>query len=161
VSPKLALNVWTSLGSRFLLEAELLQSPEWCDALTSVRPRLRVARSCYGRAATEIGLARIPATLEDASLPEGRSSNARVIRGDALSCSPQAGQHGIPKSVMHFEETLIYAARRFGEATGFSGADVYVAFGPYGHASGSLFDYTCRCYSVRRFFPTHAGRPGP
>src|SRR5262249_28406982 len=49
------------------------------------------------------------------------------------------GSTGTPKSVMHSENTMLYAARRFAEATGFTEADVHVAFGPYGHATGSLF----------------------
>jgi acyl-coenzyme A synthetase/AMP-(fatty) acid ligase len=46
----------------------------------------------------------------------------------------------VPKSVMHCEESLVYAGRSFGGGTQFTEDDVYVAFGPYGHASGSVFD---------------------
>ena len=50
------------------------------------------------------------------------------------------GSTGVPKSVMHCEESLVYAGRSFGLGTDFSERDVYVAFGPYGHATGSVFD---------------------
>ncbi len=50
------------------------------------------------------------------------------------------GSTGVPKSVVHCEEALIFAGRSFGRSTDFTQKDVYVAFGPYGHASGSVFD---------------------
>jgi acyl-coenzyme A synthetase/AMP-(fatty) acid ligase len=50
------------------------------------------------------------------------------------------GTTGLPKSIVHSSETLVYAARRFGAAVGFSEADVHVAIAPYGHAGGSVFE---------------------
>jgi acyl-coenzyme A synthetase/AMP-(fatty) acid ligase len=46
----------------------------------------------------------------------------------------------MPKSIVHSSETLVYSARNFGAAVGYSDADVHVAFAPYGHAGGSVFE---------------------
>jgi acyl-CoA synthetase (AMP-forming)/AMP-acid ligase II len=50
------------------------------------------------------------------------------------------GTTGMPKSVMHCSETLVYASRNFGRAIGYSADDVHVAIAPYGHAGGSVFE---------------------
>jgi len=50
------------------------------------------------------------------------------------------GTTGKPKSVVHCDNTMIYAARRYAEATDYTENEVQVAIGPYGHASGSVFD---------------------
>jgi acyl-CoA synthetase (AMP-forming)/AMP-acid ligase II len=142
VSPTLALNVFEQVHGRgFVLEAELLQAESWCEALSTVRARLR-GRPVFLRGVAPpdyAGSDRLQ-TLEDAcrSGPE-IDQRARDPGRPALALST-GGSTGIPKSVVHCEQTLLYAARRFGQGTEFSGADVYVAFGPYGHASGSLFD---------------------
>ena len=50
------------------------------------------------------------------------------------------GSTGLPKSIVHCSESLVYAARHFGECSEYSERDVHVSFLPYGHAAGSLFE---------------------
>lgn len=142
VSPTLALNVFQQLGARgFVLEAELLRSKEWCDALASVLRRLGGGRVMLrGEAPLESDWRDPLPTLEQASRAGRQIEQRARDPGRCALVLSTGGSTGLPKSVMHCEESLIYAARRFGEATGLSSADVYVAFGPCGHASGSLFD---------------------
>lgn len=142
ISPTLAVNLFEQVNARGLVfEAALLQSPEWQDAFSLMQKGLS-GRPVMLRGESSVAASQYRAlpTLERAS-ESGRaiSQRARDPSRPALVLTT-GGSTGIPKSVTHCEESLIYAARRFGQATDFSEADVYVAFGPYGHASGSLFD---------------------
>jgi len=141
-SPTLAMNLFEQVNARgFLLEAALLGSEEWRDAFASVQGRLRdrPVMTC-GELAVDLGHFRSLPTLEQASSSGPEISQRARDPGRAALVLTTGGTTGVPKSVTHCEESLIYAARQFGRATDFSDADVYVAFGPYGHASGSLFD---------------------
>ncbi len=50
------------------------------------------------------------------------------------------GTTGRPESVVLAEVALVWAAREMAVACAFTERDMHVAFGPYGHASGSLFE---------------------
>ena len=50
------------------------------------------------------------------------------------------GSTGLPKSILHCSETLMYAVEHFATATDFTERDVHVAMMPYGHAAGSVFE---------------------
>ena len=50
------------------------------------------------------------------------------------------GTTGNPKSIVHCSEALVYAVKHFAAATDFTERDVHVAFAPYGHAGGSVFE---------------------
>jgi|GEM_PF-2427107 len=142
VSPTLALNLFDQLGARgLLLEAELLQTPQWRELLANIQGRLQ-GRPLVLKGSLPDGMDeyRTIPTLETACiLGPAIDQRARDPSRTALVLST-GGSTGVPKSVMHCEEALIYAARQFGVATGFNDTDICVAFGPYGHASGSLFE---------------------
>jgi len=142
VSPTLALNLFEQVGCRgVLLEAELLQRPEWREMLDTVRTRDN-CRPVMLRGAVTDDLQQYGSlpTLEIACTT-GREISQRAkdpTRPALVLCT--GGSTGVPKSVVHCEESLVYAARSFARGTDFTDNDVYVAFGPYGHASGSVFD---------------------
>ena len=142
VSPTLALNLFEQVGARAaLLEAELLETPQWREAFDGMRARLQGRPALLrGPIPPELDQYRSLLTLEQACLT-GREASQRAKDPTRLALVlSTGGSTGVPKSVMHCEESLIYAGRSFGRSTDFSENDVYVAFGPYGHATGSVFD---------------------
>lgn len=141
-SPTLALNLFEQVDCRgVVLEADLLLAPQWREMLDTLRARLGDHRILLrGPLAGETQEYRSLPSFEQACLagPEV-SQRAKDPLRVALVLST-GGSTGVPKSVMHCEESLIYAGRNFGRGTDFTEHDVHVAFGPYGHASGSVFD---------------------
>jgi acyl-CoA synthetase (AMP-forming)/AMP-acid ligase II len=141
-SPTLALNLFEQVGCRgVLLEAELLQGAQWREMFDTLRSRLQGRPVMLrGEVAAEFSQYAALPTLE-AACASGReiAQRAKDPTRPALVLST-GGSTGVPKSVVHCEESLVYAGRSFGRATDFSERDVYVAFGPYGHATGSVFD---------------------
>lgn len=141
-SPTLALNLFEQVDCRGLvLEAELLQAPQWREMLEVVRARLGDRRVLVrGRLVDELDTyASLPSFEQVCAEGTEAVQRARDPTRLALVLST-GGSTGVPKSVMHCEESLVYAGRSFGRGTEFTEDDVHVAFGPYGHASGSVFD---------------------
>jgi acyl-coenzyme A synthetase/AMP-(fatty) acid ligase len=137
VSPTLALNIFEQVDAQgIVLQADLLGAEEWQGALATMRNRLG------DRPAMLLGEA--PAGSAFAGLPtlEGVAASGREVSqrawdpGRACLVLSTGGTTGQPKSVLHCEETLIWAARGMSVACEFTERDVHVAFGPYGHASG-------------------------
>lgn len=142
VSPTLALNLFDQVRGRgIVLEAELLQSQQWREMFEALRVKVgNGVVLVVGRLPEELTEYRTLPTLERAC-ETGReiSQRAKDPTRVALVLST-GGSTGVPKGVMHCENSLVYAGRVFGESTEFTENDVYVAFGPYGHATGSVFD---------------------
>ena len=136
LSPAGALSLFEQLDGRGLvLESRLVEQDGWPDALEQLRGRL----------------AERPLWLHgggDGSLPTLAGAIASGRPADPVEHDPghpclilsTGGTTGMPKSIVHSSETLVYAARNFGAAVGYSEADVHVAFAPYGHAGGSVFE---------------------
>jgi acyl-coenzyme A synthetase/AMP-(fatty) acid ligase len=123
-----------------VLESRLLERQSWPEALGELRGRLPDRPVWLHGEALEGGDAGSLPTLADA-IAGGRRAD-RVDQDTGRSCLilSTGGTTGVPKSIVHSSETLVYAARRYGAAIGFSEADVQVAIAPYGHAGGSVFE---------------------
>lgn len=142
VSPTLALNLFEQVGARgAVLEAELLKAPQWREMFETLRARVgRGLVLLAGRLPDELADYRSLPTLEQACAT-GREITQRAKDPTRIALVlSTGGSTGVPKSVVHCEESLVYAGRSFGRSTDFTEKDVYVAFGPYGHATGSVFD---------------------
>jgi acyl-CoA synthetase (AMP-forming)/AMP-acid ligase II len=143
VSPTLALNIFDQVEARgVVLQSDLLEREEWREAVKALRHRLRTRT-------VMISGDSVP-TAADVAPPVLRLEQAGI---DGPHCGPRAvnpgrpslvlstgGTTGRPKSVVHCDNTLLYAAREYARATEFTDRDVVVAFGPYGHATGSVFE---------------------
>jgi cyclohexanecarboxylate-CoA ligase len=141
VSPTLALNIFDQVGARgVVLQAGLVESEEWRAALDSMRARLGrrpvMLQGQTGAAVARGGMASMEAAILDGPPLEPRAADP----GRPSLVLSTGGTTGRPKSVVHCDNTLLYAAREYGTATGFRSDDVLVAFGPYGHATGSVFE---------------------
>jgi acyl-CoA synthetase (AMP-forming)/AMP-acid ligase II len=123
-----------------VLNADMLEKEDWRAAMTGIRERLR------GRPLLVQG--ELPAGSPFADLPTLEAAAASGPATDPSELDPGApclvlstgGTTGQPKSIVHCSNGLVYAARCFGRATDYSESDVQVAFAPYGHAGGSVFD---------------------
>ena len=123
-----------------VLNADMLEKEDWRAAMTGIRERLR------GRPLLVQG--ELPEGSPFADLPTLEAASASGPATDPTELDPGApclvlstgGTTGQPKSIIHCSNGLVYAARCFGRATDYSESDVQVAFAPYGHAGGSVFD---------------------
>jgi len=135
LSPAGALSLCDQLGARGLvLESRLLKAGGWREALAELRGRL-VDRPVWLHGDDVDGF-----TLADA-VERGELAHA-VEQDPGRPCLvlSTGGTTGLPKSIVHSSDTLVYAARRFGAAVGLGERDVQVAIAPYGHAGGSVFE---------------------
>jgi acyl-CoA synthetase (AMP-forming)/AMP-acid ligase II len=140
LSPAGAIGLFDQLDARgLIIESRLLEKEGWPEALAELRDRLPdrpVWR--HGDAASETAAA-LP-TLTDAIAGGRPADPVEQDPGHPCLILSTGGTTGRPKSIVHSSETLVYAARNFGAAVGFSEADVHVAIAPYGHAGGSVFE---------------------
>jgi acyl-coenzyme A synthetase/AMP-(fatty) acid ligase len=151
-SPTLALNTFEQLECRCLvLQADLLKDEEWREMLASMSARLagRPVMLQGDGPATEVAALQLEDAVRSGPLMD-------PVRPEP--CQPSlvlstGGTTGNPKSIVHCSEALVYAARQFGAATGYSEADVHVAFAPYGHAGGSLFEVYMPLYYGASILP--------
>jgi acyl-CoA synthetase (AMP-forming)/AMP-acid ligase II len=136
LSPAEALNLFAQLDARGLIvEREVLEKDGWADAFAQLRDQLDDRPVwIHGEPAGALP------TLAGA-IAAGRPADP-VEQDPARPCLVLAtgGTTGMPKSVMHSSETLVYAARNFARAIGYGADDVHVAIAPYGHAGGSVFE---------------------
>ena len=134
LSPAGALSLVGQLDGRGLvIERRLLERDGWPEALAELRGRLA------GRPLWLHGDGESP-TLADAIAGGRPADPVAHDPGQPSLILATGGTTGVPKSIVHCSETLVYAARRFGAAIGFSERDVHVAIAPYGHAGGSVFE---------------------
>jgi acyl-coenzyme A synthetase/AMP-(fatty) acid ligase len=138
VSPTLALNIFDQLDARGLvLQADLLDNEEWRVALDAMSERL-VDRPLMLQGESDPDGSR--STLESAAVSGPLAAKARPEPCQPCLVLSTGGTTGRPKSILHCSEALVYAARQFAAATDFTEDDVHVAFAPYGHAGGSVFE---------------------
>jgi acyl-coenzyme A synthetase/AMP-(fatty) acid ligase len=160
VSPALALNTFEQLDCRGLvLQADLLEKPEWRETVAHMSARLKdrpVMLRGDGPADVRISL-----QLEAAARNGSRIDSVRPVPCQPCLVLSTGGTTGTPKSILHCSETLVYAARQFGEATGYSESDVHVAFAPYGHAGGSVFEVYMPLLYGASILPIARWRPQP
>jgi cyclohexanecarboxylate-CoA ligase len=123
-----------------VINAELLQKPEWEAALPRFQESLRGGPLLVqGELAPGSGWRLLPA-LEELVQTGPSMEPVDLDPGAPCLVLSTGGTTGRPKSIVHCSNTLVYAARNFGGATEYSERDVQVAFAPYGHAGGSVFD---------------------
>jgi acyl-CoA synthetase (AMP-forming)/AMP-acid ligase II len=141
LSPAGAISLFDQLDARgLILESRLLGKDGWPEALAELRGRLSDRPVwLHGDAPEGHDAGSLP-TLAHA-LAGGRPADpVEQDPGQPCLILSTGGTTGLPKSIVHSSETLVYAARRFGAAVGFTEADVHVAIAPYGHAGGSVFE---------------------
>lgn len=125
VSPTLAQNVLDQTGARMIvLYAELLEREGWRDFADRAACRVLLTDGTFESAAVS------GVIFDQRAWDPGRPSLVLSTGGTT----------GRPKSVVLYENALVWAAREMAVACEFTERDVHVAFGPYGHASGSLFE---------------------
>jgi acyl-coenzyme A synthetase/AMP-(fatty) acid ligase len=139
VSPTLALNTFEQLNARGLvLQADLLQSGDWRAILAQISDRLpKGVVMLQGEPGAN--MPSLP-MLERAAVAGPLASKVAHAPCQPCLVLSTGGTTGRPKSIMHCSETLVYAAREFAAACDFTENDVHVAFAPYGHAQGSVFE---------------------
>jgi acyl-CoA synthetase (AMP-forming)/AMP-acid ligase II len=139
VSPTLAVNIFDQVGARgLILESARLEREDWRAALGGLRRRLK-GRPVMLQGDAIDGGERLP-TLERATLEGPELAPRSPDPGRPSLVLSTGGTTGHPKSVLHCDNTMLYAARGYASACELSADDVLVAFGPYGHASGSVFE---------------------
>jgi acyl-coenzyme A synthetase/AMP-(fatty) acid ligase len=123
-----------------VINADLVQKPAWQAAFAGFQERLR-GRPILVQGELPAGsrLHSLP-TLEEALRAGDPMEPVDLDPGAPCLVLSTGGTTGRPKSIVHCSNTLVYAARNFGRDTAYSERDVQVAFAPYGHAGGSVFD---------------------
>ena len=140
MSPALAMTLVEQLDARgVVLHADLLDSPEWRAAVAAMRERVPGMPVLVQSDAPTDAASPHP-RLERCAADGPMAEPVDVDPGQPSLILATGGTTGRPKSIVHCANTLVYAVRSFGSATGYSGDDVHVAFGPYGHAGGSVFE---------------------
>ena len=155
VSPTLARNLLGQLSIRgIVLPADLVaEKPEWAawlDEQSRSRPVMLVGEP---RGDTDHPV------LEDAAAGGPPAEPADVDPGAPCIVLSTGGTTGVPKSILHCNETLVYAVRQFGAATRFTQDDVMVAFAPYGHAGGTVFEVYMPLLHGAKILPNAGWRP--
>jgi cyclohexanecarboxylate-CoA ligase len=139
VSPTLASNIFDQTGARGLaLYSGLLADDRWRVTLERLRARLD-GRPVLVQGDPDAALQGV-ATLEELSATGPAIEPRDPDPGRPSLILTTGGTTGMPKIVVHCDNTLLYAAREYGRALELTERDVLVSFGPYGHASGSLFE---------------------
>jgi acyl-CoA synthetase (AMP-forming)/AMP-acid ligase II len=160
LSPAGAVSLFDQLDARgLILEGRLIAKEGWPEALAELRGRLSdrpVWR--HGDASDGEESDSLP-TLAHAIARGRPASPAEQDPGQPCLILSTGGTTGLPKSIVHSSETLVYAARRFGAAVGFTEADVHVAFAPYGHAGGSVFEMYMPLLHGASILPVARWRP--
>lgn len=141
ISSTLVDNLVKQLDIRGAVVAgRLLQKPEWAE-MTG-----RLADLFAGRPFWRQGEAPPDTVLADAPQIEDEGEHGPATERVAVDPAAPSlvlatgGTTGTPKSILHGSEALTYAAREFAKAVHYTETDVSVAFAPYGHAGGSIFD---------------------
>ena len=146
VSPTLAQNVLDQTGARVIvLQADLLDRAGWRKFADAAGCRILLTQGQLEAAAAS------GAVLMERAWDPGRASLVLSTGGTT----------GRPKSVVLCENALVWAAREMAIACEFTERDVHVAFGPYGHASGSLFEVYMPLLLGASVLPIARWRPLP
>jgi acyl-CoA synthetase (AMP-forming)/AMP-acid ligase II len=151
IAPTLALNVAEQVDARgVVLQADLLEREGWSEALATLRQRVGDG----------------PVLLTDGTFDEAAASGTEIDQrawdpGRGCLVLSTGGTTGLPKSVLLYENALVWAAREMCVACEFTERDVHVAFGPYGHASGSLFEIYMPLLAGASVLPIARWRPLP
>jgi acyl-CoA synthetase (AMP-forming)/AMP-acid ligase II len=146
VSPTLAQNVLDQTGARMIaLHADLLDREGW-----------REFAEAAGCRVLQTG-----GPLEAAAASGAEFAQRAWDPGRASLVLSTGGTTGRPKSVVLCENALVWAAREMAVACEFTERDVHVAIGPYGHASGSLFEVYMPLLLGASVLPIARWRPLP
>jgi acyl-CoA synthetase (AMP-forming)/AMP-acid ligase II len=141
ISPALALNLFDQLDVRgIVLTAEVLDKPGWREALATMESALNGRPMVLQGELRGLGLNRAYARLEDLASTGPLTGRVKIHPTAPSLVLSTGGTTGVPKSILHCSDALVYAARHFAAAVNYTEDDVTVAFAPYGHAGGSIFD---------------------
>src|SRR5215213_5136902 len=136
MSPAEAINLFAQLDARgLILQRSMLERDGWSEAFEQLRERLQ-DRPVWIHGETVDGLPTLAQAIESGHAIDPVEQDP----GQPCLVLATGGTTGMPKSVLHSSETLVYAARNFGRAINYSADDVHVAIAPYGHAGGSVFE---------------------
>src|SRR5215207_1689893 len=131
-----AINLFAQLDARgLILQRSLLEKDGWAEAFAQLRERLQ-GRPVWIHGETVDALPTLAHAIEQGPAIDPVEQDP----GHPCLVLATGGTTGMPKSVMHCSETLVYAARNFGRTIGYGADDVHVAIAPYGHAGGSVFE---------------------
>ena len=139
ISPAIAENLFIQLDIRGLvIQGQLLGREGWPETYRSMLARLAGRPVWYQGDEHELVADR--PHLETLAAEESEPERVDVDPGAPSLVLATGGTTGIPKSILHGSEALVYAARHFAAAVDYTQDDVSIAFAPYGHAGGSIFD---------------------